>query len=231
MSEFSDQDLRDAALTKKRRPTRQRRSIRTVARILAAARSLLARIPYDQVTTTRIAAEDGVSVGALYRFFPDIASILDTIARDHLSNIRIEVERVIVQPMGRARYREGFDPAPLFLQMFDIYVSYLDAHADFQTITFGFDRRKLSTNDVWERRGLTTLLADFMGLCGFIDLAPGITPTLMVAGEAGERLIAYAFEQPTREQRDLILAEARKMLTLHLFPKHETTRLAPLVPG
>ena len=39
-----------------------------------------------------------------------------------------------------------------------------------------------------------------------------------MASEAGERLIAYAYEQPTREERDLVIAETKKMLAGYLFP-------------
>jgi AcrR family transcriptional regulator len=219
MADISERDLTHAALLKKRRHAAQDRSIRTVARILDAAKSLLARLPYEEVTTTRIAAERGISVGGLYRFFPDKNSIIDAVDQRHRSQLRNEVEDGIVLPMYDARHREDFDPVPLFIRMFDMYVTYLDSHADLRTITFGRDRREMSGSFTWECPGLTMLLADFLGLSGRIILAPERKNTLRLAGEAGERLIAYAFEQPTREQRDRILTEAKKMLVLYLFPK------------
>ena len=39
-----------------------------------------------------------------------------------------------------------------------------------------------------------------------------------LVSEAGERLIAYAYEQPAREDRDRIIAEMKKMLARYLFP-------------
>ena len=41
---------------------------------------------------------------------------------------------------------------------------------------------------------------------------------LRIVSEAGERLIEYAYEQPTREDRDRIIAEMKKMLAGYLFP-------------
>jgi hypothetical protein len=46
---------------------------------------------------------------------------------------------------------------------------------------------------------------------------PELQLTLNVASEGGERLVAYAYEQPTREERDLIIAETKKMLAGYLF--------------
>jgi hypothetical protein len=39
--------------------------------------------------------------------------------------------------------------------------------------------------------------------------------------EAGERLIAFAYEQPTLDERDRILGEMKKMLASYLFPAHD----------
>ena len=41
---------------------------------------------------------------------------------------------------------------------------------------------------------------------------------LRLVSEAGERLIAYAYEQPTREERDRVIKEMKKMLAGYLFP-------------
>ncbi len=40
---------------------------------------------------------------------------------------------------------------------------------------------------------------------------------LRVVSEAGERLIAYAYERQTREDRDRIIAEMKRMLARYLF--------------
>lgn len=54
----------------------QPRALRTLAALLAAAERIAAAEGEDAVTTTRIAREAGVSVGALYRYFPDRQALL-----------------------------------------------------------------------------------------------------------------------------------------------------------
>src|SRR5271169_6328105 len=71
-----------------RRLPLQPRSLQTVQRVLDAASSLLEHTPLEDVTTTRIAAEAGLSVGALYRFFPDKQTIIDAIAVRHVEQFR-----------------------------------------------------------------------------------------------------------------------------------------------
>ena len=55
-----------------------------------------------------------------------------------------------------------------------------------------------------------------------IPNTPELDLMLRVVSETGERLIAYAYEQPTREERDRIVAEMKKMLASYLFPAEPT---------
>lgn len=54
-----------------RRPPRQERSERTLASILDAADHVFGEYGYEKATTTLMAKQAGISVGAVYRFFPD----------------------------------------------------------------------------------------------------------------------------------------------------------------
>ncbi len=65
------------------RSPQQDRSRRTVDRILTAADVLIAEHG-SAVTTTAIASEAGVSVGALYRFFPDKHAVGQALADRYL---------------------------------------------------------------------------------------------------------------------------------------------------
>ena len=64
-----------------RREPQQARSRARLAGLLDAAETLLVREGAEALTTTRIAAEAGVSVGSLYRWFPDKAAIVDAITQ------------------------------------------------------------------------------------------------------------------------------------------------------
>ncbi len=90
----------------------QGRSHQTVQRVLDAASSLLEQMPLEDVTTTRIAAEAGLSIGALYRFFPDKQTIIDAIAVRHVEQFRASLEDTVMKTIEREFANlETFDPA------------------------------------------------------------------------------------------------------------------------
>jgi AcrR family transcriptional regulator len=53
--------------------------------VLKAADRLLAAEGTDALTTTRVAAEAGVSIGALYQYLPDRDAILHALADRYLT--------------------------------------------------------------------------------------------------------------------------------------------------
>lgn len=202
-----------------RRAPVQLRSQQTVQRVLDAASALLQRVSLEEVTTTRIAEEAGLSIGALYRFFPDKQTIIDAIAVRHVENFRAEVEPKLLKLIVRdVAGLKKFDPARVLDAVVDAYVVYLDAHPDFRTISFG---RHISPatkeREASPQIGLPGLLKKFIvRRLGMADSAE-LDLRLRVVSEAGERLIAYAYEQPAREDRDRIIAEMKRMLARYLF--------------
>jgi AcrR family transcriptional regulator len=202
-----------------RRQPVQDRSLRTLARILDATSSLLTHVALQEITTNHIAAAAGVSIGALYRFFPDKQTIIDAVAVRHVGQLRERIEATVLQRLlGEMKDLASFDPDAILNNMIDAYVGYLDAHPDFRAISFG---RHISAptkrREASPRTGLPLLLKNFMLERLGIPNTPELDRQLSVVSEAGERLIAYAFEQPTRAERDLILDETKKMLAGYLF--------------
>ncbi|MGH3412984.1 MAG: helix-turn-helix domain-containing protein, partial [Marmoricola sp.] len=65
-----------SAGTRRRRP-RQQRSREMVERILGAAVRVLTEAGYAGMSTNQVAAEAGVSVGSLYRYFADKEEIFE----------------------------------------------------------------------------------------------------------------------------------------------------------
>lgn len=197
----------------------QSRSFQTCMRIVEAASSLLRYTPLDDVTTTRIAAEADVSVGALYRFFPDKQSIIDAVAVRHVGNFR-SLLQLTVMPFVESQFAnlETFDPALILDRVIDAYVAYLLEHPDFRAISFG---RHISPatkeREASPQTGLPSLLKNFMLQRLGIPNTPELDLKLSVVSEAGERLIEYAFEQPTEDERNRIVAETKKMLAGYLF--------------
>ncbi|GCB53583.1 TetR/AcrR family transcriptional regulator [Streptomyces sp. NL15-2K] len=77
----------------------QQRSREKVARILEATASLLETTSYDDLGTKLIAAEAGVSVGVLYRYFADKEAIVASLVRSWLQlDVQI-AERVTSEPL------------------------------------------------------------------------------------------------------------------------------------
>ncbi|MFZ1134461.1 MAG: TetR/AcrR family transcriptional regulator [Candidatus Korobacteraceae bacterium] len=203
-----------------RRVPVQSRSQQTVRRVLDAASALLAQMPLEDLTTTRIASEAGLSIGALYRFFPDKQSIIDAIAVRHVEQFRDSLEHTVIQKLERdLADLSSFNPATLLNDVVDAYVLYLDGHPAFRAISFG---RHISAatkeREASPNVGLPALLKNFMLERLGIPNVPELDRMLRVVSEAGERLIAFAYEQPTREERDRIIAEMKRMLSGYLFP-------------
>ena len=201
-----------------RRAPVQLRSQQTVQRVLDAASALLQRVSLEEITTTRIAEEAGLSIGALYRFFPDKQSIIDAIAVRHVEQFKASVEPKLLKIAVREAVGMKFDPAVLLDAVIDAYVVYLDAHPDFRTISFG---RHISAatkeREASPQVGLPGLLKKFIvRRLGMADSSE-LDLRLRVVSEAGERLIAYAYEQSTREERDRVIAEMKRMLARYLF--------------
>ena len=72
---------RSAPLSSRRQP-QQARSSDLVAAILEAALQVLAKEGFHRFTTARVADKAGVSVGSLYQYFPNKASILFRLQSD-----------------------------------------------------------------------------------------------------------------------------------------------------
>lgn len=195
----------------KRRTPLQSRSQETVQRIFKATSLLLATRPFDEITTSRIARKAGISVGALYRFFPEKQSIIDAIAVRHVEEFRKEFESGFAQ----LNLQDG----PAFLSaVIDTFVAFLDSRPDFRAIAFGphisAATRERETDPNAAGAGL---VKNFMiGTLGMQDLS-SLDLRLRIAIETGERLFAYSYEQKDPEERGRIIAEMKKLLSGYLF--------------
>jgi AcrR family transcriptional regulator len=194
----------------RRRPAQQR-SAETVEQIIQAATRLLAHIPPDDLTTTQIAAEAGLSVGGLYRFYADKQAILDQVAVRHVRGFEEELATLLERV-------DPFDGAALLSQVIDLYVSYVDRHAAFRAIALG---RHVSTSareqETSPDDGPTGLLKRiFIQRLG-LDADAELDLKLRIVSETGERLIAFAYAQADDEQKRLVIRELKVMLSNYMF--------------
>jgi AcrR family transcriptional regulator len=203
-------ESRPAARASARRQPLQERSQETVQRIFRAASELLASAPIDEITTSRIAHAAGLSIGALYRFFPDKQSIIDAIAVRHMDEFRAEFESRLASL--------NFSDGPAFLSaVIDAFVAFLESRPDFRAIAFGQISAATRQRQADPNASGAGLVKRFMiESLGMNDLA-GLDLKLRVAIETGERLFAYAFEQPDAPSRAAVIAELKRLLSSYLF--------------
>jgi AcrR family transcriptional regulator len=194
-----------------RRKPVQGRSTETVQQVLAAASALLGRMPLEDITTSLVAKEAGISVGGLYRFFPDKQSIIDAIAVRHMEDFK----SALLRSVAKLALADG----PTFLsRVIDAYVAFLDERPDFRTIALGRHvsaqaRKSQAEPDAGPAALVRWFLMKRLGVkkSGDLDLK------LRVLIETGERLIAYAYDQPTEAERQRVIAEMKLMLANYLF--------------
>ena len=196
-----------------RRAPLQARSNKTVEELLDAAAELLGRVPFDQITTSRIAEQAGISVGALYRFYSDRQEIFDAIAVRELETFRAEIERAFT-----AR-QLIFSPRKALGRVLDAYVEFLESRPHFRELALGghiSEWTRESQSD--PQTGPGGILGDLLvKKCGW---KPGkkLQLRIRIAAEAGDRVIAFAYKQESVEARLAVLKELKEMLTGYLLP-------------
>ncbi|WP_433044514.1 TetR family transcriptional regulator [Dactylosporangium sp. CS-033363] len=76
----------------------QQRSREKRERVLAAAAALLQEVPFDEIGTRAIADRAGVSVGSLYRFFPDRDAIFYALSESWLDKVLELMDAQVAAP-------------------------------------------------------------------------------------------------------------------------------------
>ncbi len=208
------------SVTTTRRSPVQERSQETVARVLAASAALLGRgVSIEAITTAQIAAEAGLSVGGLYRFFPDKQAIIDAIAVRHMELFQERMAAAIMADFPET-------PAIFLSTMIDAFMAYLDENPDFRTVAFGAPggSRTISraTREDYAGSQVSELIMEF--LSGAFDIEPGpdLAFRLRLATEIGDRLLGFALEQGDAAARDRVVAEAKALLSRYLFESNAT---------
>ena len=83
-----------------RKMPRQARAKETVEAILTAAARILTSEGFEALTTNRVAAVAGVSVGSLYQYFPNKEALVRALCERHTHGVRDRI---------RARFAEAWD--------------------------------------------------------------------------------------------------------------------------
>lgn len=92
--------FRSQALLDPRKSPVQARSAASVDAILEATVQVLLRVGKERLTTTRVAARAGVSVGTLYQYFPNKSALLQAALKRHLDEVADAVELACQEQHG-----------------------------------------------------------------------------------------------------------------------------------
>ncbi|NUP15677.1 MAG: TetR/AcrR family transcriptional regulator [Streptomyces sp.] len=113
-----------------RRTPRQARSRARLARVLEAAERVLVRDGVQALTTTRVAAEAGVSVGSLYQYLPDRDAIIDALAAGYLARLEAAMDDLVTV----AEAEQWDDPVGVLI---DAYAAIYRTGHGFRALWFG----------------------------------------------------------------------------------------------
>ncbi|MFE9423869.1 TetR/AcrR family transcriptional regulator [Kitasatospora sp. NPDC006697] len=187
------------------RTPQQARSREKVARILAATARLLEELPPDELGTKLIAAEAGVSIGVLYRFFPDKQAIIVALAADWLEQFVSIAEQAVADPLPA-------DPAELTGRLLDAHAGFRREQPGFQRLWYGsMPWAALREEDERNDRELAELIRGALVRgYGYPD-TPEFGRRTHLAVKAAGQLLNLAFEQDPQGDPG-ILAELRLML-------------------
>jgi AcrR family transcriptional regulator len=113
-----------------RRTPRQARARQKLALVLQAADRLLAAEGPEALTTTRVAAAAGVSVGTLYQYLPDRDAIIDALAAQYLTRLEALMDSFV----ARARHETWPDPVAVLV---DAFAGLYRSEPGFRALWFG----------------------------------------------------------------------------------------------
>lgn len=93
--------------TTRRKPT-QSRSQETQRRILEAATTILQKQGRKDLTTRKLAAESGLSIGSIYEYYPNIQAIIQVLYKERTKKGMALIESVFRDPDPKKSLRQLF---------------------------------------------------------------------------------------------------------------------------
>jgi AcrR family transcriptional regulator len=183
---------------KPRKTPRQARAEATVDAILEATIQVLLSAGAGRLTTTRVAARAGVSVGTMYQYFPHKEALLYAVLKQHLDAIAVAVEAACARLRDQtiATIGEG-----LVLAYLDAKMVRVDVSRALYLVSADLDTAELM-DGLWKRinDAATALLAGAAD-AEFDDLSV-VTFTLLAAMSGAIRTVLERGAAPSMS-RDL----------------------------
>jgi AcrR family transcriptional regulator len=193
-----------------RRQPVQGRSQATVRRILDAAARLIEERPLDEITTNRIAEAAGLTIGALYRFFPDREAVIRAILLGFIDRFRdlITAYLIEVKPASREALVDG---------LIDRYVDFMIEEPGFQALWFGgYLNVKAVDNDRVATLDLARAVKSYLvGRLGYPD-DEALLMRVAIVIEGGGHLLEFALRQ-SEFSREAVIVEVKRLVARYFF--------------
>lgn len=188
---------------KPRKTPCQARAEATVDAILEAAIQVLLSEGARRLTTTRVAARAGVSVGTLYQYFPHKEALLYAVLKQHLDAFAEAVEAACARLRGQAIASIG---EGLVLAYLDAKTDRVDASRALYLLSADLDTGELLGGMSQRIQDATTALLASAADAAFDDV-PVVTFTLLAAMSGAIRTVFERGAAPT------MLRDLRTQLT------------------
>ncbi len=195
-------------------PVQQRSTVRITA-LLDAAAALIDEIGIDGLTTSEVAVRSGSSVGVVYRYFPNIQSLLRGLATRNMERF---TERVTASV-------EAIDPAlgwtPVLDATIDAYVELTRTEPGFRALRFGDiidDRFLLPHEESYNSmisRAFTGILTSRYGMPDTDDFAFDLEVVVEIADSLLHRAFLYERDGDPR------FIEKLRTLAVDYLSRHE----------
>lgn len=190
----------------------QDRSRNAVARMLAAAAELFSERGFEATTTDAIAERAGLSVGSVYRFYPNKASIMRALVDRHVEQID-ELFRSL-----EAGRRPDQSPEQELHLGIELFASLLANDQTFRAIwTSGHSSRELVAVGYeltqWGASRVARLIGPYVALEG-----SKLARVSLVVSEATFAVLALTAFDARPEFAAGLVAEVKKLITGYLLP-------------
>lgn len=192
-----------------RRTPQQARSKARLARVLEAAERVLVAQGAEALTTTRVAAEAGVSVGSLYQYLPDREAIIDALAAGYVARLEAAMDELV----RSASAGSWADPVGVLV---DEFAAIYRTEHGFRALWFGggLTERARAADRAHKRRMADGVRRVLLAL-GLVHDGERLTRSCLAAVLAADALAQEAFRRDASGDAGL-LEEAKVMLRGYL---------------
>ena len=186
----------------------QARSADTVDAILDATLQVLTQVGKERLTTTRVAARAGASVGTLYQYFPNKVALLQACLRRHMGEVISAVTDACAE-------RHGDDPLRMADAIIDAYLTaklqHMEHSVALYSISSDVDGMQIAKDAYLEaRRAVSAMFSTASGLTRDAETVA----TVVLAAMNG---IARRLLEATEPERDYEPLKSELTLLVHSY--------------